>query len=159
MKKIFHPVLIATIIALFIVLIGLRDFIPDLFVSIFDLLGAMTIPLLMIILGGNIYVDFKRQGEIKIFEISKFVLSKNIIFPLIFIGLLLILRSYLSYTISLIIVLQAAVPPVTAVPLVTERSGGNRTIVSQFMASSFLASLFTIPDMAYIFNIFFSAIK
>jgi len=155
LSKLFHPVLIATIIALVIGFIGIQNRIPDFIKSIFIYLGGMTVPLLMLILGGNIYVDYKKQGKFDYFEISKFVLIKNVLFPLVFIVILLSIKSYLSYTVALIILLQAAVPPVTAVPLVTERSGGNRAIVSQYMVGSFIVSLVSIPVMIAIFDILF----
>lgn len=154
-NKILHPVLIATVFALIIVYLGLKNFIPETAVSIFSMIGAMTIPLLMIILGGNIYVDYKKQGKIQIKEIIKFVTVKNFVFPLIFIAIILLLKPYISYTIALLLILQAAVPPVTAVPLVVERAGGNRGIVSQFMVVSFVLSLISIPLMVYLFGIFF----
>lgn len=153
-KKIIHPVLIATILAIFIRVGGVQDEIPDFIISIFTLLGGMTIPLIMIILGGNIYIDFKKKGKTQIFEITKFVIIKNILFPLIFIGILFLIKP--SYHIALIVLLQSAVPPVTAVPLVTERSGGDRSIVNQFIVGSFVISLISIPIMIYLFEMFFA---
>ncbi|MBS3741278.1 MAG: AEC family transporter [Candidatus Cloacimonetes bacterium] len=155
LKKIFHPVLIATILAISLEYIGIRELVPNLVKDIFNMLGAMSLPLLMIILGGSIYADYKTQGLKDIKEISKFVLVKNILFPLAFILILILIKPYVSYRIALILLLQAAVPPVTALPIVTERMKGNRTIVSQFMVSSFILSLISIPFMIYIFNIFF----
>ncbi len=154
-KKIIHPVLIATMLAVVIRLGGVQDAIPDFVISIFDLLGGMTIPLIMIILGGNIYIDFKKKGQSQVVEITKFVIIKNILFPLIFLGILSLIRP--SYHIALIILLQSAVPPVTTVPLVTERLGGNRSIVNQFIVGSFGSSLVSIPIMIYLFEIFFTA--
>ncbi len=154
-KKIFHPVLIATLIGIAIGIIGINELVPDIVISVFSILGAMTIPLLMIILGGNIYVDYKKQGSFDFIEVSKFVLIKNIIFPLVFIGILILIKSYITNVVAIIILLQAAVPPVTAVPLVTERSGGNRSIVNQFMVASFIVSLISIPLMIGIFDSLF----
>ncbi len=154
-SKIFHPVLVVTIIAIILVYLGLRNYVPDTVVSIFSMIGAMTIPLLMIILGGNIYIDYKKQGNLEIFELIKFVSVKNFVFPLIFIGIVVLLKPYISYTVALLLVLQAAVPPVTAVPLVVERAGGNRGIVSQFMVVSFIVSLISIPLMVFLFGINF----
>jgi hypothetical protein len=57
-----------------------------------------------------------------------------------------------SYNIALILMIESAVPPVTAIPLVTDRNGGNRAIVNQFLLSSFLFSLISIPLMMYLFN-------
>jgi len=154
LKKIFHPVLIATILAMFIRLGGAQDVIPDFIISIFSLLGGMTIPLIMIILGGNIYIDFKKKGQSKVVEITKFVIIKNILFPIIFLGILVLIKP--SYHIALIILLQSAVPPVTTVPIVTERLGGDRSIVNQFIVGSFGSSLISIPLMIFLFEIFFS---
>lgn len=154
-KKIIHPVLIVTIIAILIKLGNAQNAIPEFVIRIFTLLGGMTIPLIMIILGGNIYVDFQKKGQIQILEITKFVIIKNILFPLIFLGLLIIIKPAPAYPIALIILLESAVPPVTAVPLVTERVGGNRGIVNQFIVASFASSLASIPVMIYLFSMFF----
>lgn len=155
LRKIFHPVLIVTLLAIALVYLSLKDFVPGTVISIFSMIGAMTIPLLMIILGGNIYIDYKKQGKIQIYEIIKFVSVKNFIFPLLFLGIIILLKPYLNYTVALLIILQAAVPPVTAIPLVVERLEGDRSIVSQFMVASFLTSLFSIPLMIYLFGINF----
>jgi hypothetical protein len=50
--------------------------------------------------------------------------------------------------------MQSAVPPVTAVPLLVERAGGNHTIVNQFILVSFLCSLITIPAIISLFGVF-----
>jgi predicted permease len=154
-KRIIHPVVIATIIALIIRFSEIQNIVPNFLIRIFTLLGGMTIPLIMIILGGNIYVDFQKKGKIQKFEITKFVIVKNFLFPLIFLGIIILLKSVLSYPIALIIILQSAVPPITAVPLVIERVDGDRAIVNQFIVSSFAFSLISIPIMIYLFDMFF----
>jgi hypothetical protein len=153
-KKIFNPVLIMTILAVSIRILGVHTSIPNVLFSIFSLLAGMTIPLLMIILGGTIYLDFNRKSRLYIKEIMKFVLIKNICFPLIFLGVLIFIHP--DYNIALIILLQSAVPPVTAVPLFTERAGGNRAVVNQFIVASFIFSLITIPIMVSLFSMFFT---
>jgi predicted permease len=77
------------------------------------------------------------------------VVIKNVVFPLVFLGLLVWLRP--DPIIAFIILLQAAVPPITAIPIFAERCGGNRAIASQFILGSFLVSVITIPAMIYIF--------
>jgi predicted permease len=119
------------------------------------MLGGMSLPLLMIILGGNIYIDFSRQKQFNIAEVVKFTLVKNIMFPLVFLGLLMLVRP--DYSIALIIILQSAVPPITAIPLLAERSGGNRVISGQFIVSSFIFSVISIPIVLYLFSIFTQA--
>jgi predicted permease len=108
----------------------------------------------MLILGGNIYIDFQKKGTIYKTEIIKFVLIKNILFPLVVFGFLFLIRP--PYMIALILLIQSAVPPVTAVPLMTERMKGNRAVVNQFVVASFIASLVSIPTMVMLFSYFFS---
>ncbi len=153
-RRLFNLVLIATIVALVIVFVGMQEFIPDFAISILALLGGMTIPLIMLLIGGNIYLDFQKKGTIYTGELVKFVIIKNVVFPLIFLAILVVLRPV--FHIALILMLQAAVPPVTAVPLFTQRAGGNHAIVNQFIVASFGSSLITIPVMMMLFGQFFS---
>jgi len=155
LRRIFHPVLFSTIIAIIIASLGFQISEDNFIIRIFSLLGAMTIPLLFLILGGNIYNDFEKKEKINYIEITKFVIVKNFIFPIIFLGIILILKDYISYTIALILLIQASVPPVTAVPILTERAGGNRNIVNQYIVASFIMSLGSIPLMIYLFSQFF----
>jgi len=115
----------------------------------------MTIPLIMLILGGNIYLDFQKKGALRVVEIIKFVVIKNIIFPLVFLGIILLIRP--AYPVALLLLLESAIPPLTAVPLVTERCGGNRAVVDQFLLASFLFSLISVSVMVWLFSMFFSA--
>jgi len=153
-KKIIHPVLMVTLLAIAIRLAGIQDVIPGFVVSALALVGGMAIPLLMVILGGNIYMDFQQKGQLQFVEITKFVIVKNIVFPLVFLGILLVVRP--AYHIALLILLESAIPPVTAVPLVTERSGGNRAMVNQFLVASFIFSLISISIMVWLFSQFFT---
>lgn len=152
-QRIVNPVLIATIIAIIIQVIGIKAYLPDFVLSIFQILGAMALPLVMIILGGSLYLDFQQKGRFYVSEITKFIIVKNIVFPLAFIGVLVLLKP--SYNIALLFLLQAAVPPVTGVPILTERAGGNKSITTQFVFASFIASMVTIPAVFYIFSIYF----
>ena len=154
-RRILHPVLLATIIALIISSFGLTITEDNIIIRISTLIGAMTIPLLFIILGGNIYNDFKEKGKLHLIEIVKFVIIKNFLFPLIFLGILIYLKDFISPTIAIILIIQSAVPPITAVPILTQRAGGNRNIVNQFIVGSFTASLVSIPLIIYLFTQFF----
>lgn len=154
-RKIIHPVLLVTLGAIIIRLTGLHAYIPGFILSALSMVGGMTIPLIMLILGGNIYLDFQKKGTLRVVEMVKFVGVKNVVFPLVFLGVILLIRP--SYPVALLILLQSAIPPVTAVPLVTERSGGNRAVVNQFLLASFLFSLISVSVMVSLFSMFFPA--
>ncbi len=159
LMRVFNPVLIASFLALAIGLIGLQVFLPDWLIIALEIIGAVATPVLLLILVSHIYNDLKGKSnsrrQILIGEIIKFVLVKNLLFPLVFLGILLLIRP--EYSIALILLLQGAAPPVSSVPVLTERSGGNRHITDQFIVASFLASVVSIPLIIYLFNLFFHA--
>jgi predicted permease len=152
-RRIFNIVFISTILALVIRFADIQPYVPDIVLTILTMLGAMTVPLLMLVIGGSLSLDFQRKGKIYSMEIAKFVLIKNLLFPLIVLGALLIIRP--SYQIGLLLILQSAVPPVTALPIFTKRVGGNESIVNQFLVASFISSLVSIPLVISLFTQFF----
>jgi predicted permease len=152
-NRIINPVLIATVIAVVCQLFNVRDYLPDFVKSILQILGGMALPLIMIILGGSLYLDFKQRGKFYFKEIARFLVIKNIVFPLVFLGILLIFKP--SYSIALLFILQSAVPPVTSTPILSERGGGNKAISTQFVFSSFIFSVLTIPGIFLLFNHYF----
>ena len=54
--------------------------------------------------------------------------------------------------IATLIILQSAVPPISGIPIVTEREGGNRSITNQFILASFVFSIVSIPLVFTIFD-------
>jgi len=107
----------------------------------------------MLILGGSLYVDFQSKGPIYIKEVMKFVLIKNIIFPLAFITMLVFARP--AYPIALIIFLESVVPPITGIPIQARRYGANSSITNQFILASFVFSILSIPLMFDLFTLYF----
>ena len=151
--RIINPILVATILALIVQLMGVNAFLPSFVYSILETLGGMAVPLVMIILGGSLYLDFRQKGTIHYKEIIKFLMVKNLIFPLILLAILVLWHP--DFNIALLFFLQAVVPPVTATPILTERAGGNKAISTQFVLSSFIFSIITIPSMFHLFSQFF----
>jgi predicted permease len=141
-------------IAVLTKIVGVDSYIPQFVISGISLTGQMAVPLLMIVLGGNIFLDFKNTEKVFIIETFKFVAFKNFILPGIVLGLLVLIKP--GYSIALILILQSAVPPVTAVPIIIEREKGNLTIANQFLVASFLASLISLPVIIMLFSMFFS---
>lgn len=149
-NRILNPMLIVTVVAILIKLMKLQGYIPSFFINGLRMVGGMTVPLLMIIIGGNIYIDFKNKGKLLIPEITVFLIIKNIIYPLVALGIIYLLRP--PYYIALLIIIQSAVPPVTAIPVVVENEGGKREVVNQFLFTSALFALLSIPFVMYLFG-------
>ena len=142
-RKIVNPVVIATLLGLGFRLTGTHVYVPEAAVSIAELVGAMSAPLLLIILGGTIYLDLRADGAFEWFVVAKFVLAKNIVFPAAALGILLLWRPDAS--LAYLIMLQSAVPPITSLPILVDRNGGDRKIVNHLLVGSFLAAIITIP--------------
>ena len=151
--RILNPVLISTVLAVSIKLSGAERHLPTFILTVFQMLGGMSLPLLMLILGGSLYVDFQSKGPIYFKEVLKFVLIKNLIFPLAFLTMLVF--AHPAYPVALIIFLQSVVPPITGIPIQTQRHGGNVSITNQFILASFVFSILSIPLMFYLFTKYF----
>lgn len=156
-NRIFNPILFATLLAIIVQLFNGREYLPDFIQTILQIMGGMALPLIMIILGGSLYLDFKQKGKFYLVEMAKFITVKNIVFPLACLGGLLLLRAYIdiSYEIALLFILQSAVPPITGTPIMTERAGGNKSISNQFVFSSFIFSVISIPLVFWLFSHYF----
>jgi predicted permease len=152
-QRIFNPILIATVLAVIVRLWGASDYLPEFVHSILQILGAMALPLIMIILGGSLYLDFKQKGKIYYTEIIKFLAVKNIVFPAVFLVLLILFKP--EYSLALIFILESAIPPITGTPIMTERAGGNKSISNQFVLSSFIFSVVSIPVFFWLFSRYF----
>jgi predicted permease len=152
-SRILNPILVATLLAVFLKLARLDAALPAFVISIAEIVGATALPLLMLNIGGNVYVDFSRRGKFDIRASARFVFIKNILFPAATLGMLLLVRPPVS--VATLIIIQAAVPPLSAVPVLTERAGGNVAIVNQFLVSSFIFSIVTIPLSMWCFSHFY----
>jgi predicted permease len=153
-SKILNPILVATLLAVLVKLTHVDTAIPGFLISITEIVGATALPLLMLNIGGNVYVDFKRRGKFDFKASAKFVLIKNILFPASTLGMILLIRPPIS--VATLIMIQAAMPPLSAVPVLTERAGGNVPLVNQFLISSFMFSIATIPLSLWCFDIFYN---
>jgi len=153
-SKILNPILVATILAVVFKLTHIDTVIPDFIITITEIVGAIALPLLMLAIGGNVYIDFSRRGKFDIKSSVKFIITKNILFPIATLGLLLLIKPPTS--VATLIIIQAAVPPLSAVPVLTERAKGNVALSNQFLVSSFIFSIITIPLSMWLFGIFYN---
>lgn len=92
-------------------------------------------------------------------ELSKLLLTREnkpfMVQPFQFVFLALLLWLCPDFAVGLIVILQGVVPPITAIPILVERCGGNRRVASQFVVASFIFSVLSIPAFIYLFNKFF----
>ena len=63
-NRIFNKMLIVTLVATGVRLLNLQVYIPAFVLGATKMVGSMTVPLLMLIIGGSIYVDFKNRKKL-----------------------------------------------------------------------------------------------
>jgi predicted permease len=137
------PALIATGAALLLRLANLQDGVPGFCLRGIEMVGAIAVPGLLMYLGGAIYQDRTPANVIRFGPVLRFVLIRNLLLPGLV--LLIVLGLRLSRDLGLLLVLQAAMPPITALTALVEREGGNRAFTNQIMLASFLSALITVP--------------
>jgi predicted permease len=150
---VFHPVVIATVLAVFIRLANWQDAVPGFVLRIAENLGNMALPLIMLVIGGSIYLDFKQREKVHWKAAALFVACKNLVIPAV--TLLFIWLVKPPSSIALLLFLQSAVPPVTAVPVLTAKAGGNASVTNQFMIGSFAVSVVSIPAGMLVINLLY----
>lgn len=156
-SKIFNPILLATIAGISVVFCGLSRFVPDFVNESLMMVGKMSTPLLMLIFGGSMYLDYRDKGRIEFVEIVKFIIAKNLIFPAVMIGIIALFRP--AYDVAFLLLLQAAVPPITSLSVMAKRYNGRTSMINQFLFSSFMISLLTIPLFMMLFEMIYGRIQ
>ena len=150
-KKLFNPLIRTTLFTLAIIFLGLAPKVPAVVVSVAQKVGDLAFTLVMLTLGGYIYLDMRDAGSVRVGAVLRFILFKNIVFPLVFLGIIYAVKP--QYNIGLLLLLSAAAPPLSTIPILTGRQNGDVAISNQFLVGSFLASIVTIPSMVALFDV------
>lgn len=150
-KKLFNPLIRMTLFTLLLIFSGASAYIPPVIVSVAQKVGDLAFTLVMLVLGGYIYLDMRAAGKFRLREVAQFVLFKNIVFPLVFLGAIYALKP--DYSVALLLLLSAAAPPLSTIPILTKRQNGDIAISNQYLVASFLASIVTIPAMIVLLDV------
>lgn len=145
--KFLSPPFIATLVAVFLVAIGINKFIPEVVTRPLKMLGDSTVPLGLFLVGAAL-AEFKinRKTEKGIYIAA---LLKLIIVPLVFLG---ILRFFsLPNIASLVLLLQAAMPSATSLLVIARVYGENSGYISQGILITHLFAFLTIPLFLFLF--------
>ncbi len=153
-RRIANPVVFGATLAVGLALFGVAELVPDPLVRLLRLLGGVALPVIMLIIGGSIYTDLKGNGPLHRVEVAKFLLLKLVLFPLVVLGLLLVIRPEVE--LAYLLLLQSAVPSISGVPVFADRMGGNRAFANQLIAAGFVCSVVTIPLAVLLFDRLFA---
>lgn len=140
LKSIFNPPVLATLITLVLILFKLNR-IPDFVYKPLKMMGECTLPLAMLVVGGNLaQIRLGRIDKKAIFLMS---LAKLVILPGL--GILLLLKFRLPYLIGLLILIQLAAPPATTPSVIIRHYKKDDLLISQGIFFGHILGLISLP--------------
>jgi len=82
-KRMFPTIVVVLLVSIFIHYLGLRPFVPRFLINIARRVGVISVPLLLFVIGGDIYLDRSQNSHIPVKDKILFVFIKNLAFPVI----------------------------------------------------------------------------
>ncbi|MEW6101395.1 MAG: AEC family transporter [Candidatus Omnitrophota bacterium] len=139
--SLFNPPVLATLVTLLMVFLGLNKFVPDFIFKPLKIIGDCTLPLAMLVVGGNLAQI--RLSRVDKKEVLLVILAKLILLPAL--GLALILKFKMPQLIGLLVLVELAVPPATNLSVIMRHYKKDDLLISQGVFFSHIISLLTIP--------------
>jgi len=141
LQYIFSPPVIASLSTLALIALGLNRFIPAAIFKPIQMIGNCTLPLALMVVGGNIALVQLKNIDKK--AVGFFLLGKLIILPAL--GLWVVLKLGLPQLLGFLIVMQLAMPSATSLSVIIRRYNKEDALISQGVFFSHVISLVTIP--------------
>lgn len=141
LQHIFSPPVIANLSTLAIIALGLNKFIPQSIFKPMQMVGNCTLPLALIVVGGNVALVHLKDVDKK--TVFFFLLGKLIILPAL--GIWIVLKLGLPQLFGFLIVMQLAMPSATSLSVIVRRYNREDALISQGVFFSHIISLITVP--------------
>jgi predicted permease len=139
--SLFSPPVIAALFSLALTFFGLNKFVPEALLKPLRLAGNCTLPLAMLVVGGNL--ASMHLGHIDKKTMSLTILAKLIILPAL--GLWLVIKFKFPELPGLLVLIQSAVPSATSLSLIIRHYKKEDLLISQGIFLTHIASLVTLP--------------
>lgn len=139
--SLFSPPVVATLASLILIFFGLNKFIPQGALKPLRMLGDCTLPLAMLVVGGNL--ASMRLGHIDKKAMFLMLLAKLVILPVL--GLWLVIKFKPPELMGLLILMQLAVPSAISLSLIITHYKKEDLFISQGIFLSHIVSLLTLP--------------
>lgn len=139
--SLFSPPVIATLASLILIFFGLNKFIPQGALKPLRMAGDCTLPLAMLVVGGNL--ASMRLGHINKKAMFLMLLAKLVILPVL--GLWLVIKFKPPELTGLLILMQLAVPSAISLSLIITHYKKEDLFISQGIFLSHIVSLLTLP--------------
>jgi len=139
--SLFSPPVIATIFSLLFVFFGLNRIVPGEIMKPLRMVGDCTLPLAMIVVGGNLAQI--RLGRIDLKSLSLMMAVKLLILPAL--GLFFMSKVRVPDLVGLLVIIQLAMPPATLLSVITRHYKKDDLLISQGIFFGHILSIITIP--------------
>lgn len=144
-RKIFlNPGILSTLLASVLFITGVRF--PAVITEGLDMVGGMTFPLSMIIIG-SLLADIRLLSLITDVKLFLFSLLKLAAVPLAMLGVCVIAGASLDLTVALVCVTMCAAPTASNTAVLAEVYDGNSALAAKLVGITTLYSLLTMPAM------------
>ncbi len=140
-SSLFSMPVVATVISLIFVYFGWNRYIPQNLIKPLRIFGDTTLPLAMLVVGGNLAQI--RLSDINKKAVSLLVFAKMILLPLI--GIIFINIFSLPDLIGLLIIIQLSMPSAVTLSVILRGHKKDDLLASQGIFITHLAGIFTIP--------------
>lgn len=139
-NNLFSPPVLATLVTLLLILLNLNR-VPDSIYKPMKMIGDCTLPLAMLVVGGNLaQIRLGRIDKKAIFFMS---LAKLVILPGL--GILFLLKFRMPYLIGLLILIELAVPPATTPSVIIRHYKKEDLLISQGIFLGHILGLISLP--------------
>lgn len=139
--SLFSPPVVAALFSLLLVFFRVSRVIPNFIMQPLKITGDCTLPLAMLVVGGNLAQVKLKNIEFR--AVLLVLLGKLIILPAL--GLWLVLKLQLPPLVGLLIVLELSVPSATNLSVIIAHYKKEDLLISQGVFFSHILSLITIP--------------
>jgi len=144
-KTLITPPAVANIVSLLIVLIGAKEFVPNVLLSSVELLGQSAVPVATFILGATLGTVAFNQFP-KFINIFRVLTVKYLLLPIITILILYFTNININYPLLAdFLVIQSAAAPASGLIIQVRTYGGDIQKVSSVMLISYLFCMFFLP--------------
>lgn len=145
LKSFITPPFLANVTSLLLVLLGMRQLVPDTLLGTFEMIGQATVPAANLVLGAMIG-GISLRALPKLTELLGVSTVKYIAIPLLVWSILYYSGLYLTHPLLCeVLVLESAAAPATNLMIQVRTYGGNAQKVGSIMLIMYTLCLFFIP--------------
>lgn len=139
--SLFSPPVTAILFSLILIFFGFDKFVPEAVLKPLRMVGDCTLPLAMLVVGGNLASIHLGHIDRKVMTLA--ILIKLIILPAL--GLWVVIKFKFPELMGLLILMQLAAPSATTLSLITRHYKKEDLLISQGIFLTHIISLVTLP--------------